>query len=314
MRYAGSNIGWVAIVDLDFNISLLNPLTGAQIHLPSLLYLFPFESLPNCGGYIFHDKKVGMSYFHEYNICRDYHIEKVIFSSNPTLNNYMAMVICNGFPTAYTKAGASKWINLDFSPCDIIYYDGLFYALRGYSKIVAIDLSGDDPIKRVIIGDNIEFSDSFLSLFGEYHQHYLAFSSTGELFLILRCAQHIFLDPADDDPIKYETLRFKIFKYNCENDSCWDEVRCLGNKSIFIGMNNAYLLSVEDEDFTGLKANCIYFADTWEGSRCNVVIGRPNLDAGFFDLEQEKFNRCCLPYEMLLPPPIWFMPSMERHE
>ncbi|KAG6493570.1 hypothetical protein ZIOFF_048562 [Zingiber officinale] len=138
MCYAGSNGGWVAIVDLAFNISLLNPLTRAQIHLPSLLDLFPCETLPNCGGYIFHDKKVGNYYFNDFETCRDYHLKKVIFSSNPTPNNYMAMVICNGFPSAYTKAGISKWINLDFSMRDLIYYNGLFYALMGPLEIVTI--------------------------------------------------------------------------------------------------------------------------------------------------------------------------------
>ncbi|KAG6493576.1 hypothetical protein ZIOFF_048568 [Zingiber officinale] len=310
MCYAGSNDGWVAIVDLTFNISLLNPLTGVQIDLPSLLDLFPCETLPNCGGYIFHDKKVGNSYFNDFETCRDYHLKKVIFSSNPTPSNYMAMVIFNGFPCAYTKAGTSKWINLDFSMRDIIYYNGLFYALIGPSEIVTIDLSGDDPIKRFIIEGDIEFSDSFVSLVRRHHEHYIALSSTGELFLILRRTDYVFLDPSDDDPIKHETIGFMVFKYNCESNSYWDEVRCLGNKSIFIGMNNAYLLSIED--FAGLKANCIYFTDTWEGSRCNADIGKSNLDIGFFDLEQEKFKRCCLPYEIMLPPPIWFMPSLDR--
>ncbi|KAG6493569.1 hypothetical protein ZIOFF_048561 [Zingiber officinale] len=308
MCYAGSNGSWVAIVDLAFNISLLNPLTRAQIYLPSLLDIFPCEPLPNCGGYIFH-KKVGNSYFLEFETCRDYHIKKVIFSSNPTPNNYMAMVICNGFPSAYTKAGASKWINLDFFTHDIIYYDGLFYAVMGGpSYIIAIDLSGDDPIKRVIIDDDIEFFDSLPIC--KYHYHYLAFSSTGELFLILRRGEYVYLDPSDDDedPIKHETIGFMVFKYNCESSSYWDEVRCLGNKSIFIGMNNAYLLSIED--FAGVKANCIYFTDTWEGSRCNADKGRSNLDIGIFDLEQKKFQRYCLPYEITLPPPIWFIPSM----
>ncbi|KAG6493574.1 hypothetical protein ZIOFF_048566 [Zingiber officinale] len=308
MCYAGSNGGWVAIVDLAFHVSLLNPLTGAQIDLPSLLNLFPCEPVP--GGYTFY-KEDGNSYFHEIETCRDYRIEKVIFSSNPTPNNYMAMVICNGFPIGYTKAGASKWINLDFYVCDIIYYDGFFYALIGSSEIVAIDLSGDDPIKRVINDGDIEFSDS-LFLIHKYHYHYLAFSSTGELFLILRRADYVYLDASDDDPIKHETVGFMVFKFNCESGCYWDEVRCLGNKSIFIGMNNTYLLSIED--FAGLKANCIYFTDTWEGSRCNADIGRSNLDIGFFDLEQKKFKRCCLPYEIMLPPPIWFVPSMELYE
>ncbi|XP_074580703.1 putative F-box protein At5g55150 [Curcuma longa] len=310
MRYAGSNTGWVAIVDLAFNISLLNPLTGAQIHLPSFLPIPRIEPLPNCGGYLCHNPHDNSdSYLFEYETCRDYFINKVVFSSNPTPNNYMAMVIRHEYPTAYTKAGISKWISLDIPVLDIIYHDGLFYALRCVSEVYAFDLSGDNPVKKVIIdlfNSDIKLSDSFLSRSYTHQDKYLAFSSTGELFLIMRC--NIYVD-APNDTKKFETESFMISKYNCESSSCWDEVRCLGNKSVFIGMNNAYFLSIED--FPGLRANCICFTDTFEGMNCNIVKGRTNADIGFFDLEQEKFE-CRLPSsEKLLPPPIWFVPSID---
>ncbi|XP_042415402.1 uncharacterized protein LOC122004608 [Zingiber officinale] len=219
------------------------------------------------------------------------------------------MVIRHEYPTAYTKAGMSKWTSLDFPVLDIIYHDGLFYILRCVSEVVAFDLSGDNPVKRVIIdlfNSDIELSDSFLSRSYVHQDKYLAFSSTGELFLIMRCNIYT------DDSTKFETEGFMILKYNCESSSCWDEVRCLENQSLFIGMNNAYLLSIEG--FSGLRANCIYFTDTFEGINCNIVTGRANPDIGLFDLEQEKIELCCMPYDKLLPPPIWFLPSIESYE
>ncbi|XP_074580723.1 putative F-box protein At4g22170 [Curcuma longa] len=315
MRYAGSNVGWVAIVDLYFNISLLNPLTGAQmINLPSLLPLPGIEPLPNHGGYLFHADYLEIPLHFEFADCRDYYIQKVVFSSNPTPNDYMAMVIYNTYPSAYTKAGMSKWIHLDMICHDIVYHDGLFYIIRYGSEVVTIDLSGDDPVERVFdvgLRIGIDYFGSFLSYVDlcHYQIKYLAFSSTGELFMIMRC--NAYVDIPNDTVKKYEAMTFIIFKYNCENSPCWEAVRCLENKSIFIGMNNAYVLSIED--FPKIRANCIYFTDTWEGLLSNARVNKPIPDFGLFDLEEERLERWCspFPYEetILYSPPIWFLPS-----
>ncbi|CAL9042951.1 unnamed protein product [Musa banksii] len=116
VRCIGCHAGWFVIAGRKRKVSLLNPLTGNQICLPSHVARWNVDRVDHQA---FKPKRIG----------------KIVFSSNPTVHNYVAVAIYRftDCELTYTKSGEDRW-NLvetaltenDRSYKDIMHHDGKF--------------------------------------------------------------------------------------------------------------------------------------------------------------------------------------------
>ncbi|CAL9129939.1 unnamed protein product [Musa textilis] len=300
VQYVGSQAGWLAVYNKNMDASLINPLTAARICLPSFLTLPKFDLvdgscvLPHLGRFSY------------------YFVTKVIFSANPTTHNYIAVTLY-GIPRgeiAYAKAGGDKWNLLQTTSTqnrsyeDIMYHDGKFYCMTVDAEVFAFDLSGVSPTVTLVAESmplGLTHFDYHIpcSRLRHIHSKYLACSSTGELFLVLR---HVILS--------YESLGWKaimVWRYNPRRQSRWEAVKTLGNRSLLLGINNA--ISIPSENFPGALRDCVYFTaapvrTTVNGSTeiiHSIVVS---------DVEQGRWARANSQLQPHLLPPVWFTPSM----
>ncbi|CAL9043001.1 unnamed protein product [Musa banksii] len=300
VRYVGSQAGWLAVFNENLDVSLINPLTAARICLPSFLTLPNFELVD------------GSCVLPHLNRISRYFVTKVIFSANPTTHNYIAVSLY-GIPRgeiAYAKAGGDKWNLLQTTSTqnrsyeDIMYHNGKFYCITVEAEVSAFDLSGVSPTVTVVAESTSLGLTHFdyhipCSRVRNIHNKYLACSSTGELFLILRRAV-----------LSYESQGWKaiiVWRYNPQRQPCWEAVKNLGNKSLLIGINNA--ISMSTENFRDARRDCVYFTealvrtivDGWSEFIRSIVVS---------DVERGKWARANSQLQPPLLPPIWFTPSM----
>ena len=55
-------------------------------------------------------------------------------------------------------------------------------------------------------------------------------------------------------------MGFKVFEVDLGGGK-WKELKSLGNRALFLGHYS--FVSVEASDFSGCRANCIYFTDSY---------------------------------------------------
>ncbi|CAD5168982.1 unnamed protein product [Musa acuminata subsp. malaccensis] len=276
-RCVGSNAGWLAILDEQLDVSLLNLLTKTRIYLPSFitlpLYNPPYES------------------------------------------KYIAMILYGKYPEiAYTKAGNDKWIFLgtpSTMECyyeDIMYHhDGKFYSITSQSEVQAFDLSGDYPVTMLLVerlARSIEYLDNISgSTINDLYNKYLACSSTGEMFLFLwhRDQTHYPNNGALPRP-----KDFMLMKVKPETSHCWAATKDMGNMCLFIGSNNPIL--IPSKDLEGLKGDHIFSVETFP----NEEVDGYTRNVGYFDLKEERWKSFSESSQspLYLRPPIWFTLSL----
>jgi hypothetical protein len=302
-RSCGSSHGWLVILDESPAVLLLNPLTRARFHLP------PLSAFPNIVS--FNYSEVGMEYAlravsgeiyrRSLREMRDTFIKKVVLSSAPLNNNFIALAILNYYHLlAYCKNGDRSWSFIhgaNFFCEDVIYYNDLFYAVDKNGAIAVCDVNGASPRVSVIRPP--------LQLDGD--MQYLVNSGDDELLLVTR---YVDLQYDDIDPyapiVFYKTMRFEVFKMNW-SEPLWERVTSLGDRMLFIGESTS--MSFLASNFRGCLGNCIYFTDD-----CEFYDGSfGDYDLGIFKLWDGSIEPLpCYPRNpdsQTHWPPIWVTPN-----
>lgn len=306
-RRCGSSHGWLVILNETPSISILNPLTQAKQHLPSL------NSFPNVLTYAPND--IGREYTlktsdDDVYTCnskemRDSYIKKVVFSSSPSNEDvdYYALAILNQTgDLAYCKKGDKSWKFIDDanSFCeDVVYYNGCFYAVSKHGTIAKCDVTGESVY--------VSFIETPRQVGGD--MQYLV-NWKDELLLVTRYTELEFNMDQNKLDIVYKTNEFRVYKLVL-NGPKWESVGALDGWALFLGENSSMAFCADD--FSGCKGDCIYFTDDY--SEWNYDGANGNHDLGIYDLE----NGCveglsCYPDTLCnvrrWPPPIWFTPSL----
>ncbi|XP_065023295.1 F-box protein At3g56470-like [Musa acuminata AAA Group] len=297
MTAVGSHAGWFVITDWKRKVSLLNPLTGNHISLPSHVARWNVDRVD----------------LQEFNPKR---IGKIVFSSNPTVHNYVAVAIYRftDWELTYTKSGDDKWNLLetaltenDRSYKDIVHHDGKFYCATHEGAVIAFDLSGVSPSVTMVAQ-----SSALASIIPVRTYHiYLVWSSTGELFLVLKLAIHLVLP---DDLQKSKDVIVLRLQYS-EDQPSWDVVKDLGNMSLLVGNSNS--ISISTKDLRGMRGNCIYLTEFFStaSSEWMLIVRKARV----FDLKKGRWqwlhsSTINLPHTRITPvffqQPFWFTPSL----
>ncbi|GFS31902.1 hypothetical protein Acr_00g0019870 [Actinidia rufa] len=264
-RLCGSSHVWFSITDESPAIFLLNPLTRAKVLLP------PLSAFPNVVAFNLYD--VGSEYTlrapnsdtYTLNLkkMRDFFIKKVILSSRD--DSYIAFAILNQTgDLVFCKNGDQSWKFIEDaqSYCeDVIYCNGLFYAVNKLGEIAVCDIHGPSPRVSIIctppqIGGDMQY----------------VVSSSEELLLVSRYLDFEFVDYQFDNV--YKTTEFRVYRLDL-NGPKWERVMRLGDQMLFLGENASLALSATD--FPGCKGNCIYYTDDYSESNYDGVPGNNDL-------------------------------------
>ncbi|XP_020676803.1 uncharacterized protein LOC110095548 [Dendrobium catenatum] len=310
-RCFGSNDGWLVTIDkIDLQPRLFNPVTKAEISLPSLFTLIEVQYSPDHGSV----RILGNETFFDImtDNLRDIYFHKIIVSSNDSTGT---VVVIYGIKKelALAKLEALTWVlGPQLSPYsqeddeqfeDVYYHEEnqIFYAITNCSMVLAFDLNGQNV---ELISPNIPNSCYRTAHFD--CMYYIAFLS-GTLLRIERV-----IDITSNNPYNARTMTFFVSKIapavvtsSSSSYSQWIPVNDLEEYSFFVGCNQTF--SLHHKVATGIKPNCIYFAD----HSSNMFAGFVDCDVGLFDLYNDRFQYIIRPYSRTnWPPSIWFTPSL----
>ncbi|KAK9269840.1 hypothetical protein L1049_025413 [Liquidambar formosana] len=282
----GSSFGWVFTIDFKSGeISLLNPITKAQISLPPLP---AFTDPPELEGEEFERNDV-------------WFIEKATISKDPsTSSDFIVMVIFTyAWVLAFCKPGDGKWTNLKRveGPCeDVVYYKDKFYAMTNWGALVTWDLSDvNDPKETVILSENEE----------PPLRPYLVVSNRGELFRVCRNVERDEKEEGDElrDENYYRTLGFVNFKLDEENKR-W-VLGCICEQAFFVGHNRGICMwTKEHPEF---RERCVYFTDDNAERYFENPYGCN--DVGVFNLDDGSVEKFYPNHPFWTNPCIWFTPN-----
>ncbi|XP_017972622.1 PREDICTED: uncharacterized protein LOC108660458 [Theobroma cacao] len=290
-RSCGSTYGWLAAVDKNMAITLLNPFKdGVTIDLPEI-------EVPNPG------------YPYEYN---EYDVHKVILSADPLSypDSYVVVVIYSmRSRLAFYKSEEKSWIYLDKDLeafTDVIFYKNLVYAIGTRSLIISFDVnhSLDNNLKP-----KVKILMSMRQGLEDYVDHaYLVELSQGNLFSIKKE-----IDVEEYHCCAHFTKSFKVFKLILDDQSGElleeKEVKNIDGDVVFVGDNQT--LAVSALDFPEAQPNSIYFTDDYFIYTTYKPFGP--RDNGFFNMKDGKVGKHYRfrPWHKYLPPFIWIQPPVE---
>ncbi|CAN6170655.1 unnamed protein product [Urochloa humidicola] len=158
----GSSNGWLITADERSEMHLVNPITGEQIALPSVITIEHVKPIFDGSGTInqyelsFHTaEEVCWVQQHAPNELREYLYFKAFVFPDPSTESYIVVLIHHPYyQLSFARAGDEEWTWLphgtEYSDC--VYMDGLLYALKADGEIDAFDLTGPTVTMRVVIG------------------------------------------------------------------------------------------------------------------------------------------------------------------
>lgn len=230
---------------------------------------------------------------------RDSFVKKVVLSCSPLeANGFIALAILNQTgDLAFCKNGDQSWTIIDDALSyseDVVYVDGLFYAVNKYGGVAVCDVGGQSPGVSIIETPRQMGAD----------MQYLV-NSGDDLFLIPRYLDVDYDSMDDEANVFYRTVGFDVLKMDWRGPR-WEKVSSLGGRTLFIGLNSS--LSLLASDFPGCVGNCIYFTDDYSEFNFETVFG--GHDSGIFSLWdktiQRQWNSHC---RVHWPPPLWVTPN-----
>ncbi|KAF3338536.1 putative F-box protein [Carex littledalei] len=176
----GSSWGWLVLEGTNSReVSLLNPFTRRVIRLP------PVDAFTG-------ETDVPVKSFN--------YIHKAILSSNPAISKQDCIIMAIFGPMgklSYCKIGDKKWTNIDCplsGLCDVIYYNGKFYATTKPGALMSCDIMDLNFTKIVASAPHSDSSDCYSNDSNDYcysRRKYLVMAS-GCLLLIRRIPNNRF--------------------------------------------------------------------------------------------------------------------------
>ncbi|PKA57972.1 F-box protein SKIP23 [Apostasia shenzhenica] len=286
-QFYGSAGGWLVMRGkgpLSSATTLLNPINGAEIELP------PLKTYPvHCAG-----------------LESSFYIKKISISFPISVGRVSALAILGwSSQIALARPGADEWMTIGVSSNyhDALFYRGRFHIVDGFRRVFSCD-EGDCSGPRLVEIVRLA-SPPRVPLLSRGERFYLV-ESDGELLLVIRHFDGSLMG----DVKVVKTTKFEVFRVDIDDQPSWVEVRNLGNRALFLGLNRP--ISLCSSDHPGCRENCIYFVDDMLNYMGDISYG--NLDAGMFNLadgSMELFSCYAgdsTPY--VRPPPLWLSPSL----
>ncbi|KAI3717403.1 hypothetical protein L1987_68993 [Smallanthus sonchifolius] len=298
---------WLIKVERDNpqKTHLMNPLTGSEFipispNFPKTLNLLNFRV-----------SELGQEYALQYISYRPnansigdsvtLYMEKVAFCSSG-VDGFVLLTIHVSGKLALLRNGERKWNIINDLPSpydDVIFYNGLFYAVDSTGRTVVVD--AETAELQVVAGSVFGGDKKFLV------------ECEGELIMVdkyLSVGPENEVDYEDEGYEFYEdidcfmserTVKLEVYRLDKEGER-WVEVKDLGDRMVFLGDNCGF--SASALEFPGCKGNCVFF--TGQNREDDGLV--KSRGVGVFDLESGSigFIGNDSGYSKLFwPPPSW---------
>lgn len=267
----GSSDGWLVLEDRpSSSISLLNPLTGVQIHLPSA----PGQLRST------HDNA-------DTSITKEFMqalIWKISMSSNPLATDQdCTMIVIASWNRALLSirfGHDDDWSLLDDTTVylDVIYFKGSFYAIDYTAQVFVFD----SQLKKVAITEPRQESTDTLWQFAEL---------SGELVVLGNMVSENPIVDEWEGTMTFTTERIDILKLNMEGliSSSLEETKSLDDHILFLGVTSRSI-SRPAAQYPHGKHNTIYVHEVYSWHDDELACCR----SGVYDLETASLRP--LPY------------------
>jgi hypothetical protein len=259
-----------------------------------------------------------------------YLIRKIVLSSVPTSDDCIVVALPGlriHRSIAFCKPGDKSWTFIEpplkkyYDIVDVTHFkDQLFYTITSCGRtLYAYDLADLSSPKSYLVKTCFKFES--LSSLEKYTrrscgERYYLVESSGELLWVCRLftnkmngnGEIIFNYGILDFPD--QTTMFDIYRLDFSRNT-WKPIKCIGDQVLFLGTNQS--LSLSAQNFSSLKANCIYFTDdSCEIHKKYPPFGRKGYggnDYGHYELRGGYvFGELCrFGNNRVLPPPFWVM-------
>ncbi|XP_060210192.1 uncharacterized protein LOC132637061 [Lycium barbarum] len=111
-----------------------------------------------------------------------------------------------------------------------------------------------------------------------------------------------------EDDIR-RSFKFKVVELDVIKGELKDEIKTLGDSSIFLGRNVASC--IDSSKFTGIKPDYIYFTDHWLDEYDRDLEGGAGRDMGAYNLEDGTIESFYPGMSVsFICPPTWVVPSL----
>ncbi|XP_061345351.1 putative F-box protein At4g22660 [Gastrolobium bilobum] len=298
-KCCGSSHGWLATVDPNYVVTLMNPFKNLKIGLPRL------------------NRGLSNRCYYELNM------RKVTLSADPISNpnDYVvAAVHSERCCLAFIRKGQKFWTYIHedfFCFTDITFYKGRVYAAGRWNNIVSLDLCySDDPYGIEKIMPNVLYKGGRNEPYAD--RAYLVKSLEGDLWMVRRFLGSRFFDEdntEDSDVYSTGTERFEVYKLELDFQSGkllqMLKLESLGDNILFVGDNDS--ISVSASYFSDcLHRDSIYYTDDFNEEDPSPYLSGP-FDNGIYNVKDGSFAKH-YPYNpsfKRMPPPLWILPPFE---
>ncbi|KAF8692529.1 hypothetical protein HU200_039631 [Digitaria exilis] len=315
----GSTNGWLVTADDRSELHMINPITGEQIALPSVITIEQVEPIFDEAGAIqryefsqyYGEEEFSIPSFHALHELRDYLYVKAFVFTDSTSGSYTVVLIHNPIgQLSFAKAGDRSWTWLppgaDYEDC--IYMDGILYAVTNIGGIDVFDLNGPTVSRKVIIDRTKDYI---------YEHMYLVQAPSGDLLQVWREQDRKIVAAEEDedaperdhDPseIFMETRKIMLYKVDMDAKELV-EMSSLHDLVLFLGLSQSHCLSAGE--CPQLKANHVYLTDDGLGFALRKQDCR---DIGVFNLDNNNTEEVVSPQLLCSwPAPIWITPSLSN--
>lgn len=294
-RCHGSSHGWL-MLEQGRLISLLNPITRAQIDLPPLEN--PMRRLITPPSMVLGDEyTLQESSPNGYRFVKrgNRFINKVILSANPSLDPgciVMAILQYNS-NLAFCKAGDGLWTviqsDIDTLYIDAIYQSGRFYSINFDGRIIVYDVDRLPASVRVIPSPLHDGGD--------------------QKFFVERSPERLLMVVWNFN-VRNLARKAEYSVFELGLDDQWFEVKDIGDNALFFGGGHCFAVSTRD--FHGWRGSRIYYTYPFylqmltEGDLASHGMRVFNLEDGNVAPLEGNLGMFSLEW----PSPIWITPSL----
>ncbi|XP_049362059.1 F-box protein At2g26160-like [Solanum verrucosum] len=282
--------GWLCtVVNNTGEMNLLHPFSRKKIHLPSQNALLNF-----------HD---GTGYETNHWGC----INLAVLSANPSLtSDYVLMVHFYGpdICLAFCRPGDLNWTHIDVANFTagvsaLVYHKGEFYSMSRSGKVQALEFAGPNTTEQPIVKTLLVVETDENTLNPRVVEYYLV-ELSGALLLVIQFA----ISTCDGTN---HTTKFKLYEVDITRGELKEEMKTLGNFSMFLGNN--WASCIDSSKYSGVKPNHIYFADKWLNYSSYLDMSAYNFEDGKIESFYPGPGRRA---QRLICPPPWVMPSLMK--
>ncbi|KQJ90270.1 hypothetical protein BRADI_4g30485v3 [Brachypodium distachyon] len=303
----GSSLGWLVTVDKRSEMHIVNPITGEQIALPSVITMEQVKPIYNDLGAVhrygysrYTAKHVLPTLEVDLGLLQEYLHHKAFIFSDASTGCFIVVLIFQPFgQLSFARVGDDKWTWLpphtEYEDCT--YKDGLLYAVTLLGEIHAFDLTGPTVTIKIIMGTVHDF---------DCEVTYIVQAPWGDLLLVWRSKDFENRD-YDADPATQVRITEEVKVYKVDTDAKrFVQINCLHDHVLFLGIGQSLCLNTEE--YPCLNANHAYFTDDDE-----YLSNRKNnrRDTGVLDLDNNSRDNLVSPQLWSnCTTPVWFTPDL----